>query len=228
MTWLLFSAWVMGFVGSTHCIGMCGPLAMSLPMAGNSTFDRLFSALVYNLGRITTYAFYGSLIGITQSVLVPFVFQHELSIIMGILLILMSVYFLFFQKTIRVFNNNAFYQWVTNTLGVLYQKSSLQNIFLIGALNGLLPCGLVYLALASAFATGTVMKSILFMSFFGLGTLPAMWSMVFFANYFSPLLRGYLRKVYPFIFALTGILLIIRGMTDAHDLHDTIQTACRK
>lgn len=228
MTWLLLSAWVMGFVGSTHCIGMCGPLAMSLPIVGNSTFDRLFSALVYNLGRITTYAFYGSLIGITQTLFVPFVFQHELSIIMGILLILLSLYFIFFQKTVRVFNNNKFYQWVTKTLGVLYQKSSLQNIFLIGTLNGLLPCGLVYLALASAFATGTAFKSILFMSFFGLGTLPAMWSMVFFANYFSPMIRSYLRKVYPFIFAITGIMLIVRGMTNAHDLHDTIQTACRK
>jgi len=201
---------------------------MSLPMVSNSTFDRLFSALVYNLGRITTYAFYGSLIGITQTLFVPFVFQHELSIIIGALLVLLSLYFLFFQKTITVFNNSRFFQLVTNALGKLYQKATIKNLFLIGVLNGLLPCGLVYLALASAFATGTFVKSILFMSFFGLGTLPAMWSMVFFANYFSPVIRTYLRKLYPFIFAITGIMLILRGMNDSHHLHDTIQTACKK
>lgn len=228
MWWLLLSAWVMGFVGSTHCIGMCGPLAMSLPITSNRVTDRLFAALIYNLGRVSTYAFYGSLIGITQSLLVPFAFQHELSIIMGILLLLLSVYFFLFKQTIHVFNNNKFYQLVTNALGKLYQKSSLKNLFFIGILNGLLPCGLVYLALASAFATGTVLKSILFMGFFGLGTLPAMWSMVFFANYFSPMIRTYLRKLYPFIFAITGIMLILRGMSEAHHLQDTIHTACSK
>ncbi len=218
----------MGFVGSTHCIGMCGPLAMSLPITSNRLTGRLFAALVYNLGRVSTYAFYGSLIGITQSLLVPFAFQHELSIIMGILLLLLSVYFFLFKQTIHVFNNNKFYQLVTNALGKLYQKSSFKNLYFIGVLNGLLPCGLVYLALASAFATGTVIKSILFMGFFGLGTLPAMWSMVFFANYFSPMIRTYLRKLYPFIFAITGIMLILRGMSEAHHLQDTIHTACSK
>lgn len=228
MWWLILSAWVMGFVGSTHCIGMCGPLAMSLPMRSQQVPDRMFSALVYNLGRITTYAFYGSLIGLTQSLVLPFLFQHELSVIIGILLVLMSIYFLVFKKTITAFSNNRFYQLVTTTLGKLYQKNSIQNLYFIGVLNGLLPCGLVYLALASAFATGTMYKSILFMSFFGLGTLPAMWSMVFFAQYFSPLIRTYLRKIYPFIFAITGIMLIMRGLSDAHDIHEGIQTACRK
>ncbi|MBK7588313.1 MAG: sulfite exporter TauE/SafE family protein [Bacteroidetes bacterium] len=228
MWWLILSAWVMGFVGSTHCIGMCGPLAMSLPMRSQQVLDRMFSALVYNLGRITTYAFYGSLIGLTQSLVLPFLFQHELSVIIGILLVLMSIYFLVFKKTITAFSNNRFYQLVTTTLGKLYQKNSIQNLYFIGVLNGLLPCGLVYLALASAFATGTMYKSILFMSFFGLGTLPAMWSMVFFAQYFSPLIRTYLRKIYPFIFAITGIMLIMRGLSDAHDIHEGIQTACRK
>ena len=228
MWWLILSAWVMGFVGSTHCIGMCGPLAMSLPMRSQQVPDRMFSALVYNLGRITTYAFYGSLIGLTQSLVLPFLFQHELSVIIGILLVLMSIYFLVFKKTITAFSNNRFYQLVTITLGKLYQKNSIQNLYFIGVLNGLLPCGLVYLALASAFATGSMYKSILFMSFFGLGTLPAMWSMVFFAQYFSPLIRTYLRKIYPFIFAITGIMLIMRGLSDAHDIHEGIQTACRK
>ncbi|HMT35394.1 MAG TPA: sulfite exporter TauE/SafE family protein [Chitinophagaceae bacterium] len=228
MWWLILSAWVMGFVGSTHCIGMCGPLAMSLPMRSQQVPDRMFSALVYNLGRITTYAFYGSLIGLTQSLVLPFLFQHELSVIIGILLVLMSIYFLVFKKTITAFSNNRFYQLVTTTLGKLYQKNSIQNLYFIGVLNGLLPCGLVYLALASAFATSSMYKSILFMSFFGLGTLPAMWSMVFFAQYFSPLIRTYLRKIYPFIFAITGIMLIMRGLSDAHDIHEGIQTACRK
>ena len=229
MLWFILSAWVLGFLGSAHCIGMCGPLAMSLPMANSSNTEKIFKALIYNLGRICTYAMYGSLIGITQSLVKPFLFQNQLSILIGVLLIGVSMYFIFFKNKSIIFSKtNKFQQIIINALGKLYQSNSSKNIFLIGMLNGLLPCGLVYVALASAFASGTIFKSIVFMSFFGLGTLPAMWGMVIFAQYFSPLLRSYLRKVYPFVFAISGCLLIIRGLADTNSLHEMIHAACKK
>ncbi len=220
MIYWIISAWIMGFVGSTHCIGMCGPLALSLPIHSTTIIGRMFNSLIYNLGRITTYAMYGSLLGITHQLLVPFLFQNQLSIIMGILLVLLSLYYLVFNKlNITLGTQNKFYQYISQQLGKLYQRSSIGNLYLIGLLNGLLPCGLVYLALATAFASASVSKSILFMTFFGLGTLPAMWSILFFANYITPAFRTYLRKFVPYIYAITGALLIMRGMGEHNPLH---------
>jgi hypothetical protein len=224
MYWIL-SAWVMGFIGSTHCVGMCGPLALSLPIESTTLIGRLFNSLVYNLGRITTYAFYGSLLGLVHQLVVPFVFQSQLSIVLGSLLILLSIYFLVFKKlNINLGANNAFYQMISKQLGKLYKTSSTRNMYLIGLLNGLLPCGLVYLALATAFSSASIGKSILFMSFFGLGTLPAMWSIVFFANYITPKFRTNLRKFVPYVYAITGLLLIMRGMGESNPLHALMPT----
>jgi sulfite exporter TauE/SafE len=219
MLYWIASAWIMGFIGSTHCIGMCGPLALSLPIQSQTIVGRMFNALVYNLGRITTYALYGSLLGITHQLLVPFVFQNQLSLIMGGVMILLSVYYLFFNnRLVSLGGTNRFYQAVSSRLGKLYQHSSTRNMYLIGLLNGLLPCGLVYLALATAFASASFTKSVLFMTFFGFGTLPAMWGILFFANYITPVIRQSLRKFVPFIYAITGILLILRGMGDHNPL----------
>jgi len=199
---------------------MCGPLALSLPMQSTRLVGKIFQSLVYNLGRVTTYALLGSLLGLTRELMVPFVFQNQLSLVMGGLMILLSLYFLFAGKiSIDAGTQSKFYQWVTAQLGLLYKKSSLRNLYLIGLLNGLLPCGLVYLALATAFASASVLKSSLFMAFFGLGTLPAMWSILFFSNYITPVLRSSLRRFVPYIYAITGILLVLRGLGEHNPLH---------
>lgn len=219
LVWVV-SAWVMGFIGSTHCIGMCGPLALSLPMQADTLIGKLFQSLTYNIGRISTYALLGSLIGLTREMIVPFVFQNQLSMLMGALMILLSAYFLFAGKiSIEAGTQHPFYRAITRTLGQLYQRPSLRNLYFIGVLNGLLPCGLVYLALATAFASVSVLKSALFMAFFGLGTLPAMWSILFFSNYITPAFRTRLRRFVPYIYAVTGMLLILRGLGEHNPLH---------
>jgi len=136
------------------------------------------------------------------------------------LMLILSIYYLFFNnRFVGIGSNNTFYQAVSKRLGMLYQNSSTGNMYLIGVLNGLLPCGLVYLALATAFASASLAKSVLFMTFFGFGTLPAMWGILFFANYITPVIRQSLRKFVPFVYAITGILLILRGMGDHNPLH---------
>ena len=220
MAYWILTAWVMGFVGSTHCIGMCGPLALALPVKSETVLGRLFNSLVYNLGRVTTYAFYGSLIGITHELLVPFIFQNQISMIMGVLMMLLSIYYLFFTKlNITLGSQNKFYQYISRWLGRLYQNSSTLNLYLIGLLNGLLPCGLVYLALATAFASGTFIKSVTFMTFFGLGTLPAMWGIVYIANLITPAVRSHMRRFVPYLYAIAGLVLILRGMGEHNPLH---------
>ena len=86
------------------------------------------------------------------------------------------------------------------------------NLFLIGLLNGLLPCGLVYMAIAGALATGNILYSSLFMACFGLGTLPAMMTMSFAGSFVSLGMRNKIKKSVPYIVGFMGILLILRGM----------------
>jgi sulfite exporter TauE/SafE len=217
MYWII-SAWLMGFIGSAHCIGMCGPLALAVPSKSDTLMSKVWSGLLYNLGRVSTYCLFGATIGISQKFLIPLVLQSHISIIMGVILILISLsYFLFKNKRIVFSRQNIFYQKVSNALGVLYKNPSSLSVVGIGFLNGLLPCGLVYAALATAFASMSFYKSILFMAFFGFGTLPIMWGVVFFANYITPAIRLKMKILSPVVYAIAGTLLIIRGCGE-HDL----------
>ncbi|MBL7765998.1 MAG: sulfite exporter TauE/SafE family protein [Chitinophagaceae bacterium] len=215
MIYWILSAWVMGFIGSAHCVGMCGPLAMTLPHTASDSVGRMFTALIYNLGRVLTYAVFGSLIGLTHQWLVPMAFQSQVSVVMGIVLVLLSLYYLFLQRRLIISGGqNSVYRWISRTIGRLYSKPSNASVFLVGILNGLLPCGLVYMALATAFASASIYKSVTFMAFFGLGTLPAMWSVVFFSQYFTPRLRMVFRKIIPLLYVIAGAMLIFRGLGD--------------
>lgn len=221
MGYWVFTAWIMGFVGSAHCVGMCGPLALALPIQHETPGGKLFQTLMYNLGRAFTYAALGALVGITHEYLVPTSLQNALSFIMGGTLLLLSLYFLFVNRqTIQVGTQHALYRWVSQALGKLFYSTQTLAPLLIGMLNGLLPCGLVYLALASAFASGKLLDSTLFMFFFGMGTLPAMWSMSFLAHWFTPARRNLLRRIVPWVYALSGVLLILRGLGDHNPLQD--------
>lgn len=218
LLWLV-SAWLMGLVGSTHCIGMCGPLALSLPIGSQSVLGRLFESLVYNLGRVFTYGIYGALLGVGSGLLVPSFLQNQLSLLMGGLMLLLAIYaFGSGRVQFDAGPQSAVFRRISSTLGILYRRGGTPGLFGIGVLNGLLPCGLVYLALATAFASASVMKSTLFMVFFGLGTLPAMWSVLFLSRYLTPTFRGKLRRFIPYVYAATGVLLLLRGLGNHNPL----------
>ncbi len=222
MYWII-SAWFMGFIGSTHCIGMCGPLVLAVPSKSDTVMSKVWSGLLYNLGRVSTYVMFGATIGISQKFLIPLVMQSQVSIIMGIILILISLsYFLFKNKRVVFSTQNKFYQKVGIALAKLYNNPNNLNIFSIGLLNGLLPCGLVYAALATAFASMSFYKSIIFMAFFGFGTLPVMWGVVFFSNYITPAIRSKMKMLFPVVYAIAGVLLILRGSSEHDLLHQVI------
>jgi Uncharacterized conserved protein len=209
---LIISAFTIGILGSFHCVGMCGPLALSLPLNSNSFFSKFSGSLLYNSGRIVTYSLFGLLFGIIGKTVALFGFQQWLSVILGVLIII----FVILPKRTASFSNNNFvlnyFGKVRSSLGMLFSKKNYSSLFFIGLLNGLLPCGLVYMAAAGAVATGNIINSILFMVFFGLGTLPMMWSIAFFGNYVSVGLRQAIRKAYPYMMTLMACLLILRGM----------------
>jgi sulfite exporter TauE/SafE len=212
MIQLILAAFTMGLLGSFHCVGMCGPLALSLPLSSNSIGAKFSGALLYNAGRILTYSVFGLLFGMMGKSAAFFGYQQWLSILLGAFIIL----FVILPKRISAFGNknfiNTFFERLRSALSDLFFRKKYSSLFAIGLLNGLLPCGLVYMAAAGAVATGEVSSSVLFMVFFGLGTLPMMWSLAFFGNYVSIGFRQKIRKAYPYLMMLMGSLLILRGL----------------
>ncbi|MDB5203691.1 MAG: sulfite exporter TauE/SafE family protein [Ferruginibacter sp.] len=210
MITLLVTALLMGAVGTFHCIGMCGPLALSLPVVRDSYGSRFMSTLLYNLGRVFTYALIGALLGLAGNAAAIFGFQQALSVLLGasiLIFLLKPVNYLS-----RVTANAGIFMKLRKELGRLFNKKTYRANFFIGTLNGLLPCGLLYMALAGAVSTGTVLKSALFMAAFGLGTLPVMWGLAFMGGFVSISLRKNIRKIYPYIMLFMALLLIVRGL----------------
>jgi len=213
MIQLFLVAFMIGIVGSFHCVGMCGPLALAIPLKNNSFGAKLSGSLLYNAGRVTTYAVFGLIFGLIGQTAALFDFQQWLSIAAGIVI-------LFFIVIPKQYNIQRFAGDYTNglmgklrsALGRLFSQKQHASLFLIGLLNGLLPCGLVYMAVAGAIGAGDTGSSILFMAAFGLGTLPVMWSIAFFGNYAGVQLRQKIRRLYPYMMALMACLLILRGM----------------
>ncbi len=213
MIQLFFMAFMIGIVGSFHCVGMCGPLALALPLSNKNFFAKLAGAFIYNAGRIVTYSFFGLVFGLLGQTAAFFGFQQWLSIGTGALILL----FIILPKKYNIQSSAANYTSglftrIRSMLGRLFNKKNNSSLFVIGLLNGLLPCGLVYIAVAGAIAAGDIGNSVLFMAAFGLGTLPVMWTIAFFGNYVGISLRQKIRRVYPYMMAMMACLLILRGM----------------
>ena len=209
---LFIAAFIMGGIGSVHCIGMCGPLALSLPVVSANHTSRFISTLLYNLGRVFTYALLGALFGMIGMSVALFGYQQWLSIILGIIILV----FLILPKNNSIFKQNntvlVFFEKIRSSLGDLFLRKNYRSVFFIGLLNGLLPCGLVYMAIAGAVSTASILKSSLFMAGFGLGTLPVMWSIAFFGSSINMNMRRNIRKLYPYVMLIMAILLIVRGL----------------
>jgi sulfite exporter TauE/SafE len=212
MLQLITSAAVMGMLGSFHCVGMCGPLALSLPLRSKSLWGKFAGSFIYNAGRVTTYSFWGLAFGAAGQTAAFFGYQRWLSITAGIVIFFAVVWPGIFKKLPRHNFITTFFTMLRNKLAALFSKKGNTSLYTIGLLNGLLPCGLVYMAATASVATGSIKLAVLFMIFFGLGTLPVMWSISFWGNYIGAGLRMHIRKAYPYVMMLVACLLIIRGL----------------
>ncbi len=210
---MFLTAFAIGALGSFHCIGMCGPIALSVPMGGKSGLTGIIRALAYNLGRVVTYSVLGLIIGFLGKQLMFGNFQQGLSIGVGVLILS----FLVLPKTItkKVDPTSTFarlFLKLKSTFRGLFQSKNAFGPLILGLINGLLPCGLVYIGLAGALALGNPMESAQFMAAFGLGTVPIMISIILFGDLISLQWRAKIRKLMPILFAIMGTLFILRGM----------------
>ncbi len=209
---LLYAALVFGLLTGFHCIGMCGPIAISLPLHNLSWLDKTLGGLTYNFGRVVTYSVLGALFGILGQGFAMAGFQQWLSIIVGALMILSALFPLFLDKIIAKSPLYSIVDSIKAKLGLLFGKQSYKALFLIGLLNGLLPCGPVYVAIGLSLAAGSLLNGALYMAVFGLGTIPIMLSLSLAGNLFTGNLKRKIRKVVPFFVILLGIWFIFKGL----------------
>lgn len=208
---LLIAAFSLGILGSFHCVGMCGPIALALPVHHLSKGGRITGIVLYNIGRAFTYALMGAIFGALGMGVILAGYQQALSIGLGVLLLLTVV-----LPTVR---KDGFFsmffpslaQWLKARFSYLFAKRSYTALFLTGLFNGLLPCGLVYMALAGATASGDIFLGALFMAVFGLGTLPAMFSVTLFSS-LSASFRKKMHRLAPVVAGVMACLLILRGL----------------
>lgn len=209
----LLAALSIGFVGSMHCIGMCGPIALALPVHGKSAFTRIAGPLLYNTGRVLTYFVLGMVFGLLGKGFVIGGYQQWLSIIMGVTVLVIVLLPASVKTRLSMINVIApAIAKVKSLLGSFLKQRTAGSLFVIGVLNGLLPCGLVYLAVAGAIATGDVLKSGMFMAVFGLGTIPAMLFVTMAKTIVSVNIRSKISKAIPVFTVVMACLLILRGL----------------
>ena len=211
---ILFSALVLGLMGSFHCAGMCGPIAIALPLHGNTIPQKIFGGTLYNLGRTLTYGVMGAIFGLLGQGVEMIGFQQKISIIMGAIMILSVIFPSLFRNQYNM--DKSWFSLVgklKKSIGKLFSVRSFSSLFFIGLLNGLLPCGLVYMAIAGAIGTGEVVLGSLYMIMFGLGTIPMMLSIAIAGNILSVAIRRKINRLIPVLVVVVGIFFILRGLS---------------
>jgi hypothetical protein len=213
MTWIA-AGLAFGFFGSVHCVGMCGPLALSLPGGGRARWQFLAERLLYNVGRAVTYTLLGGAVGLVGTFASLAGVQQGLSIGVGALMIGVATVPWLSRRVSRLEEAPArFTKRVLRPIQGLYRRGGPTAMLAVGILNGLLPCGFVYAGLATAATAGDVEASMLFMAAFGLGTFPAMLGVSLAGRVAGTAWRARLQRLVPVGLVLVGVLLILRGLS---------------
>lgn len=210
---MLYSAFIFGLISSFHCIGMCGPIAMMLPVDRHNETKKVTQIVTYHLGRLTAYSTIGLIFGLLGRVFFLAGLQQKLSIFIGLAMILVV---LIPEKIFSKYNfSKPVYKVISKIksgLGAHFKNRSYKSLFIIGLLNGFLPCGMVYVALFGAIAMQSAGLGVLYMLLFGLGTVPLMTIFLYINSVLTASFRNRIQKVIPYVAVVIGVLFILRGL----------------
>lgn len=220
ITVLPYLAISMGLISSFHCVGMCGPIALALPVHKGTRAQQIQGVLAYNAGRALTYSAFGMVIGALGASLAWMGILRYASVAVGLA---MLAYVLWPSGLGQRLHMPLFWQknvgQLRQKMGSYLKRSDLPSMVLLGMLNGAIPCGMVYMALMSSVATGSIWGGGAFMALFGLGTMPAMLALGLARQQFTPALRTRIRKLTPVLVAIAGIWLVARGVMTSYPEH---------
>lgn len=217
-TYSIISAFAIGFLGSLHCVGMCGgisgALATALKPASNTTTlsdvsRKLAYQFIYSTGRLLSYAVAGGIAGFLGEQLVSGM-PHGISYLRtfaGIMILLVGFYISGWWMVLAKLERLGTILWkrIAPITRKLMPVDSYSKALLLGALWGWLPCGLVYSALSWSIGSGSAINGALLMLYFGIGTLPAMIGVGLFANVLSDIARSKAMR------SLAGLSLMVYG-----------------
>ena len=210
---MLYSAFIFGLISSLHCIGMCGPIAMMIPVDRNNPTKKASQIITYHFGRLSAYAIIGLVFGLVGKGFFLAGIQQKLSIFIGVAMI---ITILTPERVLANYNfSKPVFRLISKikiALGKQLKNKSYQSLFTIGLLNGFLPCGMVYVALFGAIAMQSVPFGIVYMVLFGLGTIPMMSSVTYLNSFMTLSFRNRVQKAIPYVGVTIGILFILRGL----------------
>lgn len=210
---MVFTAFIFGLISSLHCIGMCGPIALMLPVDRTNKAKKVLQIISYHLGRLIAYGTIGLIFGILGKGFYLAGLQQNLSLFIGVAMIVML---LIPEKAFANYNFSKpifkLISKVKSLLGSQFKNKSYKSLITIGLLNGFLPCGMVYVALFGAIAMQSATYGIYYMLLFGLGTVPMMSSVVYLNSLMSISFRNRIQKIIPIVGVIIGVLFILRGL----------------
>ena len=189
---------------------MCGPLALALPSASVTNRAFVLGRVAYNAGRVFTYATLGAVCGLLGGTLALAGWQRWISLLAGGTILVGWLATSRLALNTRLAHGVAFLKMA---MGQLLRSRSLASLGLLGALNGLLPCGLVYVAGAGAIAAGGAIRGAEYMLAFGLGTTPMMLAIALAGKKFQFAMRFRFQRLIPACLIFMAAMLILRGLS---------------
>lgn len=212
METILFTGLILGLASNVHCLGMCGPIALVLPLNRTNNWTILGGTLQYNLGRTLIYGVLGALFGLLGMTIQIFGILQWMSILAGIALVIFA-----WRKKLNVWfphisNPFGIQKGIQRLMGKSMKSKSRFKLLAFGAINGLLPCGMVYVALLNALLADSLVSSSLAMIAFGIGTLPIMIFVPFMSNKIGKETRRKLNRGIPYVLTVVGLMIALRGM----------------
>ncbi|OQP40808.1 hypothetical protein A4H97_14440 [Niastella yeongjuensis] len=209
---IVVAGFLLGCISSLHCIGMCGPLMLALPVRHLSKGLQILAIVLYNSGRVITYVLIGALLGLAGRRIYLAGFQRRFTIVIGIVMLVMAVNYFYKQASVQPKWIQSIHLRVQQLMYRFLKSNKISGYFMLGMANGLLPCGMVYLAIAGALTANTVLHSVLFMFLFGVGTLPAMLALGVFGLRINMPVRQQMKTAMPYVVAAMAVILILRGL----------------
>lgn len=211
--WL--GALMVGFLGSAHCIGMCGGIASAMNLNTVAKSDKLLTILLYNFGRIVSYMVAGGLVGgavsSAASLVTDYAVLNWLRMLSAIVMIVLALHIGKWWHGLVYIEKIGKYLWrfISPFTGKLLPLSTPLHALPLGLLWGWLPCGLVYSALTWSAVSGSMLNGSLIMVAFGLGTLPSMLFIGFGAVFVTTLKNSnYFRQMGALLLLAYGVYIM--------------------
>jgi sulfite exporter TauE/SafE len=205
-------ALLLGLGGSLHCVGMCGPLMFGTLLKKNGQGFRINDFLLYHTGRISVYAIWGLMFGLIGTSVKWFGIQQNISLSLGIAILAVLLLVKLFPGAEKAIADTILPRFIRAQLIPYLHARFRTSSLMAGLLNGILPCGLVYVAIAGATASQDPLKGAGFMVFFGIGTLPLLAALLLLGKGLQTRVRHLMIQWYPLLIGCMAVMMILRGL----------------